>query len=72
MTKKKDVEGFGAAAEILFHSFYAQILKKKGASYVSGTATNAFKELRTTFAESLKPVKKKSPLLLISQSMPTS
>ena len=57
---KKNVEGFDAAAEILSHSFYAQILKEKGAPSASSAANNAFKELRTTFTKSLKRVKKKS------------
>ena len=43
MRKKKDVEEFDAAAEILSHNFYAQILKKKGAPSASGANNNAFK-----------------------------
>ena len=61
------MEGFDAAADILSHRFYAQILKKKAATSAAGVANNAFKDLKTSFTASLKPAKKKSLPAPISQ-----
>ena len=61
------MEGFDAAAEILSHRFYSQIIKKKSSPSAAGAANNAFKELKTTFTASLKPSKNKPPPVTISQ-----